>query len=218
LHVVSVFLGPDETGGNPLGVFVEAGDTAPERRQEIAADLGYSETVFVTGADATLAIHTPTRELPLAGHPLVGTAWLLRGLGRPTDTLRPPAGPVPTWAAGDTTWIRADPADAPDFTLRRLATPAEVDAYAATDGGENTLDIWSWLDEDAGRVRCRVFPRDMGIVEDEATGAAALRLTAALGRPLDIRQGVGSQILSSPTAEGLVEIGGRCRLLDTREY
>ncbi|MYW35170.1 PhzF family phenazine biosynthesis protein, partial [Streptomyces sp. SID2119] len=48
-----------------------------------------------------------------------------------------------------------------------------------------------------------------GIVEDEATGAAALLLSAHLGRALNITQGRGSQILTAPAPDGTVEVGGR---------
>jgi predicted PhzF superfamily epimerase YddE/YHI9 len=62
-------------------------------------------------------------------------------------------------------------------------------------------------------VRARAFPgRGDGIEEDEATGAAALLLTAQLGRALNITQGRGSQLLTAPQPGGLVEIGGRVRL------
>jgi hypothetical protein len=41
---------------------------------------------------------------------------------------------------------------------------------------------------------------------------------ALLGRPLTIRQGVGSEILVRPQADGTIEIGGRVELVETREY
>ncbi|HEX3785129.1 MAG TPA: PhzF family phenazine biosynthesis protein [Pseudonocardiaceae bacterium] len=218
LHVVKVFVGPDGTGGNPLGVFFDAADLDPARRQEIAADLGYSETVFVADeASARLSIHTPTMELPLAGHPLVGTSWLLAREGKPVEVLRPPAGEVPTWQAHGRTWIRADPELAPRFDLTQLAGAAEVDAHPGAGPGAQ-LQVWAWEDEAAGQVRVRVFPTAMGIAEDEATGAAALRLGQALGRPLIIRQGVGSEILVRPGIGGTVEIGGSVEYLETRPY
>jgi hypothetical protein len=49
-------------------------------------------------------------------------------------------------------------------------------------------------------------------VEDEATGAAALLLSAQLGRALNITQGCGSQILTAPAPDGTVEVGGRVLL------
>ncbi|GAB3455833.1 PhzF family phenazine biosynthesis protein [Streptomonospora sediminis] len=218
LHVATVFLGDGDTGGNELGVFLGAPGLPGGDRQRIAADLGFAETVFVEDpATGRLHIHTPAVELPLAGHPLVGTSWLLAAEGNALDTLNPPAGPIPTWADGERVWIRADPELAPVFDTRHLESPAAVDAL---EGGEKGVDlhVWAWEDEAAGRVRVRVFPDGMGIAEDEATGAAALRLGQLLGRELTIRQGTGSRIDVRPGPAGTVEVGGRCALVDTREY
>jgi predicted PhzF superfamily epimerase YddE/YHI9 len=218
LHVLRVFVGDDGEGGNPLGVFLEGHGLPAERFQAVAADLGFSETVFVSDAlRGELRIFTPAAELPLAGHPLVGTSWLLREEAVPADVLRPPAGEVPTWREGDTTWIRADPQFAPPFERERLPTPAEVVAHPGAREGQ-LLEVWAWEDEAAGILRARVFPRTLGIVEDEATGAAALALGAELGRPLTIHQGVGSRIDVRPAQDGLVEIGGRVERVETRDY
>jgi predicted PhzF superfamily epimerase YddE/YHI9 len=185
----------------------------------VAADLGFSETVFVSdGLRGELRIFTPASELPLAGHPLVGTSWLLREEAVPADVLRPPAGEVPTWREGELTWIRADPAWAPAMEREQLATPLEVDAHP---GGapDQFLEVWAWEDEPEGRIRARVFPRSFGIDEDEATGAAALALGGELGRALTIRQGVGSRIEVRPAESGgLVEVGGRVERIETRDY
>ncbi|PSK96488.1 PhzF family phenazine biosynthesis protein [Murinocardiopsis flavida] len=219
LHVVTVFLGDDDQGGNPLGVFLYAGRPPAEQRQRIAADLGFSETVFVADpATAELTIHTPANELPLAGHPLVGTAWLLDREGHRVSTLRPPAGEVTTWSEAGRTWFRADPDWAPEFATRQFDAPADVDALTADDGGAAGLHAWAWEDEAAGRVRVRLFAHDLGVVEDEATGSAAMRLCAQLGRPLVIRQGVGSRIDAVPGPGGTVDIGGRVAYLETRDY
>ncbi len=218
LHVLKVFVGGDGRGGNPLGVFLDAPGWAASRRQAIAADLRFSETVFVSDCDrAELRIHTPTVELPLAGHPLVGTAWLLAHIGRPVEWLRPPAGDVRSWSAADRTWISARPEWAPQFDMRQLPTPSDVDAHPGAGRGE-TLQVWSWRDENAGQVRVRVFPVGLGVTEDEATGAAALRLGAQLNRPLTIHQGVGSEILVLPGQDGTVAIGGRVELIGRRQY
>jgi predicted PhzF superfamily epimerase YddE/YHI9 len=218
LHVVRVFVGPDGRGGNPLGVFLDAGDLAAGARQRIAADLGFSETVFVSdAARGELTIHTPAVELPLAGHPLVGTAWLLAQQGKPVDTLRPPAGEVPTWTEDDRTWIRANPEWAPEFDLSQLPTAADVEAHPGA-GPDAHQQIWAWQDEPAGTVRVRVFPTRMGIAEDEATGAAALRLGALLGRPLVINQGEASQITVRPGPGATIEIAGTVTPVQTRPY
>ena len=217
LHVLRVFLGDDGSGGNPLGVFLDGHAIPVADRQAIARDLGFSETVFVEDARGAVSIHTPEQEIPLAGHPLVGTAWLLNERQAGVGVLRPPAGEVPTWTRDDVTWIRAHPEWAPGFELRELSNAAEVDAHPGATGPE-LLQIWAWENEDAGTVRVRVFPSALGIDEDEATGAAALLLTAQLNRPLTIRQGRGSKILTRRGPNHTVEIGGRTSLIDRRPY
>lgn len=91
--------------------FSTASAVRPERRQSLASELGFSETVYVDDPNAgRLRIFTPAAELPFAGHPLVGTAWLLsRHLSSPVTQLNPPAGPLPTWTNDDCVWIRARP-------------------------------------------------------------------------------------------------------------
>jgi PhzF family phenazine biosynthesis protein len=124
LHVLKVFVGEDGAGGNPLGVFVEGSEVPEEDRQAVAADLGFSETVFVEdAASSRVRIFTPRTELPFAGHPLVGTAWLLAGEGFEVPALRPPAGEVPVRFEGDLTFISGRPEWAPDFEHFRLGSP-----------------------------------------------------------------------------------------------
>ena len=211
-HLIDVFVSASGTGGNALAVFVEADVDAAER-QGIAAELGLSETVFVDDAGAgRLQIFTPASELAFAGHPLGGTAWLLAELGRPVDVLRPPAGDVATWAAGGMRWIRGHASWAPDFDFRQVASPAAVDAATgAPEGSELPFYVWAWADERAGVVRSRMFAPSLGIAEDEATGAAAVRLADLLGHALPIHQGVGSELRAVPVGDGWVELGGHCR-------
>jgi predicted PhzF superfamily epimerase YddE/YHI9 len=219
LHVARVFVG-DESGGNLLGVFLDGRAVLEEHRQAIAADLGYAETVFVDDrTTGSLRIFTPTTELPFAGHPLVGTSWLLASVGDAVEVLRTPAGDVPTWSDGALTWIRARPEWSPPFELRQYATPAEIDALHPSDFGTGALvDAWAWTDEPAGEIRCRVFPHDVGIAEDEATGSAAVRLGGELGRPLLLRQGKGSVLHVRPEGDGTVSVGGVTVLEETRDY
>ncbi|QKW10684.1 PhzF family phenazine biosynthesis protein [Streptomyces sp. NA04227] len=204
-----VFCGPDGEHGNRLGV-VREGAFVPTvaARQELARQLGFSETVFVDDPErGTLDIYTPTLRLPFAGYPCVGAAWLLD-----VPELVTGAGVVGARLDGEFSWIEADPDWAPPRTLRRYGSPVEVDALPVPPPGE-WIYAWAWEDEPAGRVRARAFPgRDDGIDEDEATGAAALLLTAELGRALNITQGRGSQLLTAPQPDGMVELGGRVEL------
>jgi predicted PhzF superfamily epimerase YddE/YHI9 len=219
IHVLRVFVGPDGRGGNPLGVFLDGAAVPPDRRQAVALDLGFSETVFVDdAAEGAIRIFTPGRELPFAGHPTVGTGWLFRETGAPATTLRPPAGDVPFRHDPERTWIRARPEWVHPIRVEELATVAEVENATPQSMGEPGRYVWSWIDEPAGVLRSRYFATDVGILEDEATGAAAVLMGHLIGRPITIRQGVGSEILVRPQADGTVEIGGRVELVETREY
>ncbi|MFH8288163.1 PhzF family phenazine biosynthesis protein [Streptomyces sp. NPDC018059] len=207
--VLRVFCGPDGRHGNELGVVRDGARVrATEDRQAFAGKLGFSETVFIDDPErGAIDIYTPTLRLPFAGHPCVGTAWLLD-----VPELVTRAGVVPARQDGEFSWIAARAAWAPPRTLRRYGTAAEVDALDVPPPGDWCY-AWAWEDEAAGRVRARAFPgRDDGIDEDEATGAAALLLTHELSRALNITQGRGSQILTAPGPDGWIEVGGRVRL------
>ena len=74
-------------GGNPLAVFLDGRGLDDGAMQAIAREMNLSETTFVlpaTRADcaARVRIFTPAREIPFAGHPTVGTAWVLATHGR----------------------------------------------------------------------------------------------------------------------------------------
>jgi predicted PhzF superfamily epimerase YddE/YHI9 len=218
LHVLRVFVNEEDEFGNPLGVFLDGAEIAEDRRQGIAAELGYSETVFVDDRErAELRIFTPGTELPLAGHPLVGTAWLLREQGTAVQTLRPPAGEVGV-RFDDVTYISADPGWSPPFDYVQLADPAAVRALDGPPTAGDEVYAWAWIDEDAGTIRARSFAPGVGIAEDEATGSAALALSARLGRAVTIHQGQGSLLVARPLDDGRAEVGGRVRLEEVRDF
>lgn len=220
LHVLRVFTAPDGGHGNPLGVFVAGSAVDPADRQAVAARLGFSETVFVDDAtDGRVRIFTPAAELAFAGHPTVGTSWLLDHLGRGVDRLHCPAGEVATWADDDgMRWIRARPEWVHPITIVQLAGAEEVEALAGPPPGERSYYAWAWEDEAAGTLRSRYFVPELGIGEDEATGAAAVVMGARLDRPITIRQGRGSILHARPGPDGSVEVGGRCVLDEVRPY
>ena len=219
LHVVRVFCGDDASSGNPLGVFLDGASVPGAARQEAATDLGFSETVFVDDSESgEIRVFTPAVEIPFAGHPMVGTAWLLDRERGGVPMLRPPAGEVPVRVTDEWTYAAGRPEWTPPFEFVQLSSPAEVEALDGSPRSDVEIGMWAWIDEDGGVLRERVFAEPFGIPEDEATGAAAIALTARLGRPLDIRQGRGSRILTRPLDDGMVEIAGRVELDEVREY
>ena len=75
-------------GGNPLAVFPEAEGLTPREMQLLAKEMNLSETTFVvpaskgSGADFRVRIFVPDKEIPYAGHPTLGTFYVLAREGR----------------------------------------------------------------------------------------------------------------------------------------
>jgi len=73
-------------GGNPVAIFPDAGGLTDDQLQRVAREMNLSETVFVfpptdPAAVVKLRIFTPTQEIPFAGHPVIGTFYVLARLG-----------------------------------------------------------------------------------------------------------------------------------------
>ncbi|MFF2551474.1 PhzF family phenazine biosynthesis protein [Nocardia sp. NPDC058058] len=211
IEVVRVFT--DATGrfGNPLGI-ARAADVEGVDHQALAARVGYSETVVVREPEnerTSMRIYTPAVELPFAGHPSVGTGWWLFLKGHPVSVIDVPAGPVDVSVSDGMTWVRARSEWAPAFTFHQFESVEEIATLDPADFPEGKHYVWGWSDEARGAVRTRMFAPAMGIPEDEATGAAAIALTANLRRGLYITQGEGSQLFTEWDSDGWVRLGGR---------
>ena len=86
--------------GNQLGVFIDGRPFGPAQMQRLARELNVAETVFLLppaeGGDVRIRIFTPVTELPFAGHPVLGTAFVVAAaLGTEAVTLETGAGLVP---------------------------------------------------------------------------------------------------------------------------
>lgn len=98
--------------GNPLAVFPDASELDAGQMQSIAREMNLSESIFVQAVDGdayNVRIFTPTVELPFAGHPTIGCAWVLRSRGVISSnrvTQRSEAGETPIWFDGPVTWLR----------------------------------------------------------------------------------------------------------------
>jgi trans-2,3-dihydro-3-hydroxyanthranilate isomerase len=117
-RVVDVFT-ENPLAGNPLAVFPDASPLDDVTMQRIARELNLSETTFLfpaTRSDcaASVRIFTPTKEMPFAGHPTIGTSFVLLDEGlvrkyRGSFLLEEKVGPVP---------IRVEPGKRPLIWLR----------------------------------------------------------------------------------------------------
>jgi len=115
-RIVNVFtVGDDPFSGNPLCVFEDGTGLSDQHMQDLARQLNLSETTFITSAQtevtANVRIFTPNYEMPFAGHPTLGTAYVARELSSAQDEilLRMPAGDIPVRVAGDVWTLRAKP-------------------------------------------------------------------------------------------------------------
>ena len=202
-YVLRVFTRGDE-GGNPLGVVTDRSGLPAEKMQEIATELGYSETIFLDWRDMELPrvrIFTPAVELPFAGHPLVGITWLMHhlGPGGPTQ-IECGIGPVQIGMDGDSAWVAAplnqrvhadatvdyDPGT-PLRTAHMVEMPVHyqvlelADATAVADSPvaeSGMILVYARTGPDS--VRARFYAPEVGVAEDPATGSAAVALAATL--------------------------------------
>lgn len=82
-YFINVFAEEDQYSGNPLAVFVAPPGMEAEAMQQIAKELNFAETSFICGRDEKTGCHiartfTPRGEIPFAGHPALGTAYVIR--------------------------------------------------------------------------------------------------------------------------------------------
>jgi trans-2,3-dihydro-3-hydroxyanthranilate isomerase len=111
--------------GNQLAVFTDAREIPEEQLQALAREINFSETVFVYPAagdgHARIRIFTPSLELPFAGHPVLGTAFVLGGpLQLDELWLETGAGVVPIRLERDGSqivfgWMRQPPVSAEEY-------------------------------------------------------------------------------------------------------
>lgn len=225
-QVVDVFTST-AFAGNPLAVVLDADELSTAQLQALAREFNLSETAFPlvapVGATYGLRIFTPQTELPFAGHPSIGSAWVLHELGRIAagDNVQAcGAGLLPVHVGTDAVTLTGGepsvgaPLD-PDALLEALGLSsadlvgsaprfagvgidfayllvhpgalarARPDVQRVSAVGNSGISLLAW---DGQVARCRVFPGGVGIIEDPATGSAALGLgvfLAASGLFLD---------------------------------
>jgi len=137
-YVLRVFTRGAE-GGNHLGVIPDMTGLPEAAMQEIATENGFSETIFIdwrAGGIPHVRIFTPGRELPFAGHPLVGAAWVLGMIGPGTvDRMTCEVGEIPFWMKGEEVWV-----DTPMAT--EIYATAEAAALAVAGRLPKPVDAW----------------------------------------------------------------------------
>jgi trans-2,3-dihydro-3-hydroxyanthranilate isomerase len=159
-RIVDVFTDQAFTG-NPLAVVLEGDELTTEQMQRIAAEFNLSETTFpvaasTSDADYRLRIFTPKAELPFAGHPSIGSAWVMRSLGRVSDgpiVQECGAGLLPLLIDGDSATLTGGAAHLGEVVADPAAAVAAVGLSAADLVGDPLRAAGVGLDFDFLHVR-----------------------------------------------------------------
>jgi len=130
-YIVDVFA-DKKYAGNQLAVFLDAENLSSSEMQQIAREINFAESTFVTKLDkennkAEIKIFTPAQEMQFAGHPIIGTSWVLMNKifdHSPSEIkLNVPIGPIAIHKTEDLIWLKAaqpkfwDVFSKEDFTL-----------------------------------------------------------------------------------------------------
>lgn len=140
--------------GNPVAVVLDAQGLSQQQMQSIAAEFVYSETTFVlppqnAAHTARVRIFTPTREIPFAGHPNIGTAFILATCAAAAGESLPDilvfdemAGTVPVRLIKDGNTVVGGELIAPELLSRRSEVSAErVAACLSLDVSDIRTDV-----------------------------------------------------------------------------
>ena len=114
-YIVDVFA-EKKYAGNQLAVFMDAASLTTEEMQRIACEINFAESTFITQIQtesntARIRIFTPVSEMQFAGHPIIGTSWVLMNkiFGNKPDKIAVtvPVGEIPVRQVGDLVWLQA---------------------------------------------------------------------------------------------------------------
>lgn len=114
-YIIDVFA-ENKYAGNQLAVFLEAGNLSSEEMQRIAKEINFAESTFITKLDfenntAEIRIFTPASEMKFAGHPIIGTSWVMihKIFKNEPDaiTLKVPIGDIAIHKTEDLIWLQA---------------------------------------------------------------------------------------------------------------
>ncbi|MFT3898155.1 MAG: PhzF family phenazine biosynthesis protein [Thermomonas sp.] len=191
--------------GNALGVVFDAGDMDAASMQALAAWLNLSETIFLlppdAGADYRIRIFTPGSELPFAGHPSVGAAWVavahrlaMPRAGRLVQQCEAGLLPVQITSADDRFHVAVRSPRARFVGDLAGPLPAGLEAVVAPGGHAALWDNgphW-WLVEAASPQRVRAFRPDFAAIADwsnatQATGVAIFAFEDDDGHDMVVR-------------------------------
>src|SRR3954453_16592893 len=141
-YVVADVFTDTPLAGNQPGVFTDARDLSDHDMQQLARELNLSETVFclppnAPDADVRIRIFTPAVELPFAGHPVLGAAFVLGGpLSKIEIRLETGVGVVPVTLEREGPKIVCGLMEQPVVAAEAVEDPSAIFAALGVDGSE----------------------------------------------------------------------------------
>ena len=173
IRIVDVFT-EKPLAGNQLAVVLDGRGLADDMMQRIAREMNFSETTFIFPPDdpshaARVRIFTPGMELPFAGHPTIGTAWVLSDEGRVKGdafTLEEKVGPVGVRFEGRLVWMTHPP-----LTYGRVLAHKQVAATIGVPEDAIVHDVPAQV-ATTGNPLLFVALRDAGVVDSAAPDPA----------------------------------------------
>jgi trans-2,3-dihydro-3-hydroxyanthranilate isomerase len=187
--------------GNPVAVFADGAGLSGELMQRAARELNLSETVFLLAADgeadAQARIFTPASELPFAGHPVLGTAFLLgQQSGAETVRLGTQAGVITVRLERQNGRVSFGEMEQPIPTWETLDQPDELLAALGLEGSALPIEIY-----DNGSRHAFVALADEPSVAALTPDIRALERHGALG--VSCFASAGNQVKTRMFAPGL---------------
>jgi len=176
IRVVDVFT-DKPLAGNQLAVVLDGRDLSTRMMQRIAREMNFSETTFVFPPDdashaARVRIFTPGTELPFAGHPTIGTAWVLsrEGLAKGSEfVLEENVGPVAVRCVDDLVWMTHPP-----LTFERVLVHKQVAGAIGLREDAIVHDVPAQI-ASTGNPFLFVTLRDAGLVDSAVPDPAKVR-------------------------------------------
>ena len=114
-YIVDVFA-EKKYSGNQLAVFENAQNLSTKEMQDIATEINFAESTFITKIDAEnnsaeIRIFTPEFEMKFAGHPIIGTSWVIMNIINSNSSkklnLTVPVGVIPIFQEGEMVWLQS---------------------------------------------------------------------------------------------------------------
>lgn len=213
INLVRVFVNEKGKFGNPQSiVFDEHNNLDIKKRQEIAYNNGFSETIFINDKKTgNVTILNPKEECPFAGSALLGTAWFLNNKYQlQLESLLSSGKIIPTWQENGVTYISMKESILPPWNLMELKTPKDViNISPVIIKKVDHAVVWSWINKAKGIIRARTFAPDWGIPEDEANGSGSMKLALKFQQNIIVHHGKGSIVYTKFINKGLAAVGGR---------